>query len=53
MLHLQPKIPAVNYKVSREALVSQATWFGLLGIGIKEEAVRRYYSPKALLLLAS
>ena len=53
MLHLQPKIPAVNYKVSREELVSQATWFGLLGIGIKEEAVRRYYSPKALRLLAS
>jgi AcrR family transcriptional regulator len=53
MLHLQPKIPAVNYKVSREELVSQATWFGLLGIGIKEEAVRRYYSPKALLMLAS
>src|SRR4029453_3379578 len=48
MLHLQPKVPAVNYKVSREELVSQATWFSLLGIGIKEEAVRRYYSPKAL-----
>ena len=53
MLHLQPKVPAVNYNVSREELVSQATWFGLLGIGIKEEAVRRYYSPKALRLLAS
>ena len=53
MLHLQPKVPAVNYKVSRDELVSQATWFGLLGIGIKEEAVRRYYSPKALRLLAS
>jgi len=53
MLHLQPKVPAVNYKVSREELVSQATWFGLLGIGIKEEAVRRYYSPKALRLLAN
>ena len=53
MLHLQPKVPAVNYKVSLEELVSQATWFGLLGIGIKEEAVRRYYSPKALRLLAS
>lgn len=53
MLHLQPKIPAVNYKVSKEELVSQATWFGLLGIGLKEEAVRRYYSPKALRLLAS
>jgi AcrR family transcriptional regulator len=53
MLHLQPKTPVVNYKVSREELVSQATWFGLLGIGLKEEAVRRYYSPKALRLLAS
>ena len=53
MLHLQPKIPVINYKVSRQELVSQATWFGLLGIGLKEEAVRRYYSPKALRLLAS
>lgn len=53
MLHLQPKEPAINYKVAREELVSQATWFALLGIGLKEEAVRRYYSPKALRLLAS
>ncbi len=52
MLHLQPKIPAVNYRVSREELVSQATWFGLLGIGVTEDAVRRYYSPKAFRLLA-
>src|ERR1051326_4523747 len=52
MLHLQPKIPAVNYKISREELVSQATWFGLLGIGVTEDAVRRYYSPKAFRLLA-
>jgi AcrR family transcriptional regulator len=53
MLHLQPKIPAINYKVSKEELVSQATWFALLGIGVKQEAARRYYSPKALQLLAS
>ena len=53
MLHLQPKIPAIDYKVSREELVSQATWFALLGIGVKEDAARRYYSPKALQLLAS
>ena len=53
MLHLRPKTPAINYKVSREELVSQATWFALLGIGLKEEAVRRYYSPKALQLLAA
>lgn len=53
MLHLQPKEPAIDYKVSREELVAQATWFALLGIGLKEDAVRRYYSPKALRLLAS
>ena len=53
MLHLQPKVPAVNYKVSKQELVSQATWFALLGIGLKEVAARRYYSPKALRLLAS
>lgn len=53
MLHLQPKVPAIDYKVSKEELVSQATWFGLLGIGLKVEAARRYYNPKALHLLAS
>jgi hypothetical protein len=52
-LHLQPKTPAIDYKVSREELVAQATWFGLLGIGLKQEALRRYYSPKALRLLAN
>ncbi|MGH7875143.1 MAG: TetR/AcrR family transcriptional regulator [Candidatus Binatia bacterium] len=53
MLHLQPKVAAVDYKVSKQELVSQATWFALLGVGLKEDAVRRYYSPKALQLLAS
>jgi hypothetical protein len=53
MLHLQPKIPAIDYKVSKEELVSQATWFALLGIGVKQDAVRRYYHPKVLHLLAS
>jgi AcrR family transcriptional regulator len=53
MLHLRPAIPAVDYKVSGQELVSQATWFALLGLGLKQDAVRRYYSPKALQLLAS
>jgi hypothetical protein len=53
MLHLQPKTPAIDYKVSREELVAQATWFGLLGIGLKQEVVRRYYNPKALRLLSA
>ena len=53
MMHLRPEIPAINYQISREELVSQATWFALLGIGLKEDAVKRHYSPKALMLLAS
>ena len=53
MLHLRPATPAIDYKVAKDELVSQATWFALLGLGLKEEAARRYYSPKALQLLAS
>ena len=53
MLHLQPKTPAIDYKVSKDELVTQAAWFGLLGIGLKQQAVQRYYNPKALRLLAS
>lgn len=53
MLHLQPQTPAINYKIPKEELVSQATWFALLGLGMKEATIRRYYRPKALSLLAS
>ncbi len=53
MLHLRPPTPAIDYKVSREELVSQATWFALLGLGLKQEAARRYYSPKALQMIAN
>jgi AcrR family transcriptional regulator len=53
MLHLRPPTPAIEYKVTREELVSQATWFALLGLGLKEDAARRYYSPKALQMIAN
>ena len=52
MLHLHPKKPAIRYRASREALIEQATWFALLGVGLKEQAIRRYYNPKALSLLS-
>jgi AcrR family transcriptional regulator len=52
MLHLHPKVPAIDYKVSKDALVEQATWFALLGVGLREESIKRYYNPKALSLLA-
>jgi hypothetical protein len=51
MLHLHPEQPAVDYKVSRQALVEQTVWFALLGVGLKEQAIKRYYNPKALSLL--
>jgi AcrR family transcriptional regulator len=52
MIHLQPPTPAVDYGVSREALAEQAVRFALRGLGLTEEAVRRYYNPKAFALLS-
>jgi hypothetical protein len=51
MLHLHPKVPAIDYHVSKDALVEQATWFSLRGVGLEEEVIRRHYNPKALSLL--
>jgi AcrR family transcriptional regulator len=53
MLHLRPQVPAINYRVSKDTLVEQATWFALRGLGLSEDAIRRDYNPKALLLLGS
>jgi hypothetical protein len=52
MLHLHPAAPAVDYKVSKPALVEQTVWFALLGAGLKERAIKRHYNPRALALLA-
>jgi AcrR family transcriptional regulator len=52
MLHLHPKIPAVNYKLSREMLIEQAVRFALYGVGLTEKSIRQHYNPKALSLLA-
>lgn len=52
MLHLHPEPPAVDYKVSKPTLIEQAVWFALLGVGVKDQAIKRYYNPKALALLA-
>ncbi len=44
--------PIVNYGVPRQELAEQAVWYALRGLGLKDEAIRRYYNPKALSLLA-
>lgn len=48
MLNLHPKTPAIDYDADRETLVRQATWFALLGIGFREEAIRRNFNPEVL-----
>jgi AcrR family transcriptional regulator len=50
---LAHETPIVDYKVSRAKLVEQAVWFTLRGMGLKEEAIKRYYNPKALALFSS
>lgn len=53
MLHLHPQQPAIDYRVSRDALAEQATYFALRGLGLREDVIRRDYNPKALRLLGS
>ena len=51
-LHLSPATPVIDYQMSRAKLVEQAVWFVLRGMGLKEEAIKRYYNPKALALFS-
>ena len=46
MMHFLPADPVIDYGVSHKELAKQATWFCLRGMGLKEEAIRRYYNPK-------
>ena len=50
MLNLLPATPVVDYGVSRVQLVEQIVWFSLRGLGLKDDAIRRHYNPKALAL---
>jgi AcrR family transcriptional regulator len=49
-LHLLPETPVVDYGMSREQLVEQVVWFALRGLGLKDQAIRRFYNPRALAL---
>jgi len=48
VLNLLPPAPVVDYGVPRARLVKHAVWFALRGMGLKESAIKRYYSPKAV-----
>jgi AcrR family transcriptional regulator len=52
MLTLIPPTKVVDYGVPREHLIEQAVWFSLRGMGVKDEAIKRYYNPEALAILA-
>jgi AcrR family transcriptional regulator len=51
MLNQMPGEPIVSFKASPAAQLEQATWFALLGLGLKSAAIRRHYNPKAFALL--
>jgi AcrR family transcriptional regulator len=53
MIHLHPKVPAIDYGIPRSSLVVQAVWFLLRGMGLEEAAIRRHYRPEALSHLTS
>jgi AcrR family transcriptional regulator len=42
--------PVVDYGVPTNQLVEQLVWFALRGLGLREEAIRRDYNPRALAL---
>ncbi|MGE0609368.1 MAG: TetR/AcrR family transcriptional regulator [Pirellulales bacterium] len=48
-----PDKPVADYGVPQEKLVEEAVWFALRGMGMPDEAIRRYYNPQALSLLGT
>ena len=50
-MHISDK-PIVNYKVGKEKFAEDAVVFCLTGLGLRDEAVARFYNPKALALLS-
>jgi len=46
-----PKKPVIDYKVDREELLHEVTWFALRGLGLTDQAIARHYTPKALSVL--
>ena len=52
VMHL-PEEPVIDYQVSKEQLVHEAMLFALRGLGLTDQAIGRYYSPKALALFFS
>ena len=43
IVHFLPTDPVIDYGVPRDQLVNQVTWFCLRGIGVKEQAIERWF----------
>ena len=41
-------VSEIPYQVPKAKLVEQIVWFTLRGLGVRDEAIRRYYNPEAL-----
>jgi AcrR family transcriptional regulator len=52
-LPLKPARPVLESELSRDEIIERAVWFCLLGLGLKGEAIKKLYNPKALVLLAA
>jgi hypothetical protein len=48
ILHSLPGESVIDYGVAHDDLLEQVVWFCLRGMGLKEEAIRRYFKPKYL-----
>jgi AcrR family transcriptional regulator len=53
MLYLLPEEPIADFKLSRTELVERCVKFILLGVGVKAEAIKKYYNPKGLALVSA
>jgi AcrR family transcriptional regulator len=51
MLSQLPATPVVDYGLPVEALIEQAVWFSLRGMGVKDEAIRRHFNTESLATL--
>jgi len=53
MIQMLPDPPAADHGMSRDDLAVHLTWFGLRGVGMRDDSIRQFYSPEALSLMAN
>lgn len=51
MVQMLPEPPVADHGLNRETAIRHSTWFALRGLGMKDDAISRFYSPEALAFL--